>query len=251
MGRPYEVAWRDRIAEIRLVCGKANALNPRSLAAIAESLDEAAHGEARGVILTGYDRFFSAGLDLVTLYDLSRLQMDAFVRDFDRVTLQLFAFPRPVVAAVNGHAVAGGCILALACDARLVAATAGWMGLNEIQLGLALPGSALEIARHAVPAESLESVLYGGALYGPQEAVARGLADGLASDDLLAEARDVCRRLCEPPARAFETIKASLKAPALQRAHEALDSLRQAFVEAWFAPEARQRIGATRARLLG
>ena len=249
-GRPYTVTWRDRIAEIRLACGKANALNPRSLGAIAEALDEAARGEARGAILTGYDHFFSAGLDLVTLYDLSRLQLDAFMRDFDRVMLELFAFPRPVVAAVNGHAVAGGCILALACDARVLASGEGRMGLNEIQLGVPFPASALEIARHAVPGEFLESILYGGGLYDPQEAVARGLADGVATGDVLAQARGLCRSLCEPPSRAFATIKAALKAPALQRAHEALDRLRQAFVEAWFAPDARQRIGETRARLL-
>ncbi len=246
----YELAWRDRIAEIRLTCGKANALNARSLTAIAAALDDAAVGEARGVVLTGYDRFFSAGLDLVSLYDLNRLQLDAFVRDFDRVLLQLFAFPRPVVAAVNGHAVAGGCILALACDARLLFAEGGTVGLNEIRLGLPFPASALEIARQAVPSEFLESILYGGQLYTPRDAMAHGLVDGLASGDVVTDAMAVCRRLCEPPSRAFEAIKASLKAPAVHRAREGLDALRRAFVDAWFSPEARQRIGETRARLM-
>ena len=75
---------------------------------IERALDEAAGGGARGVVLTGYERFFSAGLDLVTLYGLERDAMDGFMARFDAVMLRVFAFPRPVVAAIGGHAVAGG-----------------------------------------------------------------------------------------------------------------------------------------------
>lgn len=245
--RPYQVEWREEIAEIRLACGKANALNLRSLAAISGALDEARRREARGVILTGYDRFFSTGLDLVGLYDLDWARMDACLREFDRVMLEVFEFPRPVVAAVNGHAVAGGCILSLACDARLVPNHGAQIGLNEIRLGLPFPASALEIARHSLPTEFTDSILYGGQLYTPVEAMSRGLVDGLASGDVLEEARVLCRGLAQQPVRAFQTIKASLKGPAVRRAQEWLDDLRHAFVEAWFSPDARRLIGETRA----
>lgn len=246
----YRVVWHDRVAEIRLTCGKANALNARSLAAVSEAFDEAHRAEARGVVLTGYDCFFSAGLDLVTLYDLDRAQMEAFVREFDRVMLRVFAFPRPVVAAINGHAIAGGCILALACDARVMPDQGVQIGLNEIRLGVPFPASALEIARHAIRTKSLETILYAGQLYAPSDAASHGLVDGLTSGDILEEARAICRRLAEQPTRAFETIKASLKGPALRRAQATLDELRQAFVEAWFSPEARHLIGDARARLM-
>ncbi len=246
----YRISWHDQTAEISLTCGKANALNPRSLAAISQALDEAGRAQARGVILTGYDRFFSAGLDLVTLYDFDRPRLEAFVREFDRVMLQVFAFPRPVVAAVNGHAVAGGCILALACDARLMPDHGVQIGLNEIRLGVPFPASALEIARHGLPMEFADSILYGGQLYTPLEAMSRGLVDGLTSGDVLEEARAVCRRLAEQPVGAFQTIKASLKGPAIQRAQERLDDLRRAFVEAWFSPDGRRLIGEARARLM-
>jgi enoyl-CoA hydratase len=249
--RLHALAWRDRIAEVQLLCGKANALNPGSLAALDAALDEAQAGEARGLILTGYERFFSAGLDLVALYDLSPAQMDAFMRDFDRIMLRLFTFPRPVVAAINGHAIAGGCILALACDGRVATARGALIGLNEIQLGVPFPASALEIARHALPAGALGEVLYGGRLYPPPDALARGLVDRLAPGEVLEEARDLCRGLAAAPADAFETIKASLKAPAAVRARESLDRLRQAFVHAWFAPDARRLIGDARRRLRG
>src|SRR4029453_7417366 len=111
---PYRVEGRDGGAVIRLTRGKANALNPRSLAAIERGLDEAAGGGARGIVLTGYERFFSAGLDLVTLYELPRDDMDEFMARFDAVMLRVFAFPRPAVAALGGHAVAGGAVLGLA-----------------------------------------------------------------------------------------------------------------------------------------
>jgi enoyl-CoA hydratase len=246
---PHALAWRDRIAEVRLSCGKANALNPGSLAALDAALDEARAGDARGVILTGYDRFFSAGLDLVSLYELSHVQMDAFMREFDRTMLRVFTFPRPVVAAINGHAIAGGCILALACDGRVSPGRDALVGLNEIQLGVPFPASAIEIARYALPAGCLAEVLYGGRLYPPADALARGLVDRLAPSDVLDEARDLCRGLAAAPPGAFETIKASLKAPAARRAHDALDRLRDAFVHAWFAPDARRLIGEARRRL--
>jgi enoyl-CoA hydratase len=250
MDAGYDVAWHGGIAEIRLGCGKANALNPRTLAALAGAFDEAAHGRARGVVLTGYDRYFSAGLDLVSLFELDRAGLEAFVAEFDRLMLRIFAFPRPVVAGINGHAVAGGCILALACDARLMVDDEVVIGLNEILLGLPFPASALEIARRSIPPEALDTVLYGGQLYRPAEALARGFVDGLSTADVVGEARMFCERLAELPTQAFETIKASLKAPAIRQAEASLDSLRRAFVDAWLAPDGRRLVGAARARLM-
>jgi Delta3-Delta2-enoyl-CoA isomerase len=248
---PYRLEWHDGLAVVRLTCGKANALNPRSLAAIERALDEATGGEARGVVLTGYERFFSAGLDLVTLYGLERDAMDGFMAWFDAVMLRVFAFPRPVVAAIGGHAVAGGAVLALACDARVMGADAGRFGLNEIRLGVPFPASAIEIVRHAIPARWIEQVLYGGELFDPREALARGLVTDLVDGDAVEAARQVCARLAAAPPGAFETIKTALKGPAVERARTTLEPLRHAFVDAWYAPQARRRIGEARVRLGG
>jgi enoyl-CoA hydratase len=248
---PYRLEWREGIAVVRLACGKANALNPRSLDAIDGALDEARDAGARGLVLTGYERFFSAGLDLVLLYALERDVMDAFMRRFDAVMLRVFAFPRPVVAAVGGHAVAGGAILALACDARVMGARAGRFGLNEVRLGVPFPASALEIARYTIPAASVERVLRDGELLEPRDALDRGLVTALADGDVVEAAHEICARMAVAPAGAFQTIKASLKGPAVERARATLAPLRRAFVDAWYAPEARRRIGEARARLGG
>ncbi|HEY7139594.1 MAG TPA: enoyl-CoA hydratase/isomerase family protein [Methylomirabilota bacterium] len=247
----YRLDWRDGLAVVHLTCGKANALNARTLAAIERALDEATGGDARALVLTGYERFFSAGLDLVTLYGLERDAMDGFMAWFDALMLRVFAFPRPVVAAIGGHAVAGGGILALACDARLMGARAGRFGLNEIQLGVPFPASALEIVRYAVPPGSVEEVLYGGELFDARVALGRGLVTEVVEGDVVEAACRVAGRLAAAPAGAFETIKAGLKGPAVERARATLAPLRRAFVDAWYAPEARRRIGEARARLGG
>jgi len=247
----YRVDWHDGLAVVHLSCGKANALNPGSLATIERALDDAEGRGARGVVLTGYARFFSAGLDLVHLYGLERDAMDGFMTWFDAVMLRVFAFPRPVVAAVSGHAVAGGAILALACDARVMGADAGRFGLNEIRLGVPFPASALEIVRYAVPARAVEPVLYEGELFEPRAALAHGLISEIAEGDVVAAARQACARLAAAPTDAFATIKAALKGPAVERARATLRPLREAFVDAWYAPEARRRIGEARVRLGG
>jgi enoyl-CoA hydratase len=177
--------------------------------------------------------------------------MDTFMQRFDAVMLRVFTFPRPVVAAIGGHAVAGGAILALACDVRVMGERTGRFGLNEVRLGVPFPASALEIARHAIPAAFVERALWEGELLDPAEALARGVVTELAAGDVVEAACGICTRMGTMPAGAFETIKTSLKGPAVERARATLAPLRRAFVDAWYTPEARRRIGEARARLGG
>ena len=130
-------------------------------------------------------------------------------------------------------------------------AGAGRFGLNEIRLGVPFPASALEIVRHAVPAGSVERVLYEGELHEPRDARALGLVTDVVDGDVVEAAHRACARLTEAPTGAFAAIKAALKAPALERAQATLDTLRRAFVDAWYAPDGRRLIGEARARLGG
>jgi hypothetical protein len=114
---------------------------------------------------------------------------------------------------------------------------------------LPFPAAALEIARHAVPAEHLEAIHYGGHLYGPAEALARGLVDGIETEEVIAAARALCAELAARPGGAFATIKTGIKEPAIRRVEQTRDVLRAAFVQAWFAPDGRRLIGDARIRL--
>jgi enoyl-CoA hydratase len=245
---PYIVEGVDGVAVVRLQAGKGNAMNPAFLEAAGAALDKTTGAGA--VVLTGYERFFCAGLDLVSLYEFSRGQMSAFMGLFDRLVLRLFTWPRPMVAAINGHAIAGGCILALACDVRVMARGEFRMGLNEIELGLPLPISALEVARASIPQAHLDTLLYGGQLYGPDEMSAKGIVDGLAnSETVVSESLEVAQHLAAKPSAAFTQIKACLRRPFAERIEASIRANADRFTDAWFHQDARARIAEARRAL--
>src|SRR3989441_3210689 len=125
------------VALIRLENGKANAIGPSFVDRVEPLLGPL--GDARAAVITGQGSTFSAGLDLPALVDLDRVRMRAFVLRFETVMMRVFELPIPLVAAVNGHAVAGGCVLALQADVRIGADREARIGLNETQLGIGLP----------------------------------------------------------------------------------------------------------------
>src|ERR1041384_657455 len=141
---------QGEVALITLQSGKVNAVGPDFLQTFGKLLDEVA--SARAVVLTGAGNAFSAGLDLPSLIDLDRSTMRRFIDLFDQLMLRIFELPMPLIASINGHAIAGGCVLALQCDLRLAADKEARIGLNETQLGIGLPAVVLETLRWQGPA---------------------------------------------------------------------------------------------------
>src|SRR5262249_55479766 len=145
-----------------------------------------------------------------------------YVRRFlpllSRCLRALFAFPRPVVAAVNGHAVAGGCLLVLAADVRLMAEGDGKIGVPELLVGVPFPVAALEVGRFAVPPARVQPLLSRGPTLPRGGALAGGLIDEVvAPADLPARARETARQLAAIPAEVFRLTKQALRAEALER----------------------------------
>src|SRR5437660_3318581 len=161
------------VALIRMEAGKVNAMGPAFLAALSGLLDEL--GDAAAAVITGQGSVFSAGLDLPALVDVDRAAMRAFMERFDELILRLFQLPQPLVAAVNGHAIAGGCVLALQADVRIAADRDARIGLNETQLGIGLPSAVVETLRWQVPGPSLAAIALEGRLLSPREALQSGL----------------------------------------------------------------------------
>ena len=216
--------------------GPANALDPALVARLGASLDEA-EAAGRPLVLTGNGRFFSAGLDLAGLPE-DRDEMGAFVDAFDEFVRRLFLFPCPTVAAVNGHAVAGGAILATACDVR-IGATGGYrIGVSEVQLGVIFPAAAFEVLRAAVPPERTAEVLLRGRLTGPEDALANGFLHELAEPEALAaRAAERAEELGALPREAYAHTKRELRGGFAERALSQRAEKREGFLDTWFSEE--------------
>jgi len=239
-----ETAYHDGIATITLHRGKVNALNAEAVAelhaAFAALEEEAA---VRAVILTGHGKFFSFGLDVPELYPLPPDTFARFLGDFTSLYTRIYGCPKPVVAAVNGHAIAGGCMLALACDRRLMAAAGVRIGLNEISFGSSVFAGSVEMLRALVGQARAEQVLFDGAMHPAEAARELGLVDRvLPAAELLPAAIAEARALADRSPAAHGHLKRMLRGPVLEamRAREA-ESIR-AFVRIWYSEATREQL---------
>jgi enoyl-CoA hydratase len=203
----------DGFAVLTLEHGPVNALDLDLVMALPEALEAAADADA--VVLTAAGPCFSAGVDLRRIVEGGREYVEEFLPALDLAILGLFEHPRPVVAAVNGHALAGGCVLAAACDIRLM--SAGSIGLSELPAGVPFPTVALEVMRHAV-GPALDRILLTGCRLAPAEAAAIALVDQVvAPDRLLDQALLQATDLRTVPAEVFALAKRQLRRPAHER----------------------------------
>ena len=226
--------------------GPANAIDPALVAELRASLDEAERS-CRPLVLTGNDRFFSAGLNLAELPP-GREAMGVFVDAFDELVRRLFLFPCPTVAAVNGHAVAGGAILAAACDVRIGATGSYRIGVSEVQLGVIFPATAFEVLRAAIPASRTSEVLLRGKLTGPGDAIANGFLHELAEpEELAGRAVERAEELGALPREAYAHTKRELRAEFAERALAQRAAKREGFLDTWFSEESK----VLRAAILG
>lgn len=214
-----QVEHVDGVGVVRMKHGGANAMNTDFFAALESAVGRVESSPARALLLTGHGRFFSAGLDLPLVVDLTRDELRAFVRQFSSAMMRVCSVAMPVVAAINGHAIAGGCILALQCDERVMIDDArAKIGLNEVQLGLGLPQFAVEMVQMRVPAAHWRRVLRTGALMSPADALGAELVDELApGHELEARAMDRAIELASLPPLASANIKRGLRRPVLER----------------------------------
>ena len=228
----------------------ANAIDETLLADLARAL-AAAEDEARvrAVVLTGAGAFFSAGFDLTApARDAASVTaMRCLYRDTHRA---LLALPKPTVAMVNGHAIAGGLVLALACDYRLGADGDYRIGLNEVAIGASFPKVAFEIVRLRLAHARASELLLGAALYPASQGVRLGIVDELLPADTL-ETTVLRRaaRLAAFPREAYAHTKAALLAEALARVDGESEAEAEAGSAIWTTPESRTARAAQRAKL--
>ena len=218
--------------------------NALSSALMEHLIGELRTAGGRPLLLSGAGGAFSAGLNLKEVATLDRAGMTRFLGLLDDLIDALYGYPGPAVAAVNGHAIAGGCMLLLCCDLRIGADDpAIRIGLNEVPLGLEFPPKLLALARTRVPPRSLERVVLEGALHDPRTALALGLLDELAPD-VHAGARTALGRLASSPRAEYVATKQALRRGLLDLSEDQRRYFREHIVPAWCAPAVKARVDA-------
>ena len=180
-------------AVLRMAHGKVNALDVEMCQAIPETLKRVFEDGYRAVVLTAEGPVFSAGVDLFRILDGGPDYADRLLASLSEALLALFRFPLPVVAAVNGHAIAGGAVIACACDYRLAADGPARIGVSELAVGVPYPLSVLEIVRYATGSHA-EEVIFTARTYTPAEAQHRGFLHEVVPARGVAEPGHVHRR---------------------------------------------------------
>ncbi len=222
------------VALVRIRRPPANALSPELLAAGADVVERLRAERPAAVVITGQGDFFSGGVDLKLAPTLSAEQQRGMVAGINRLFFDWYGLPFPVVAAVNGHAVAGGLILALCADHRVGSARASY-GLTELRVGAPYPGAALAVIRAELDRGPLRRLVLGADLVDGEAALELGLVDELA-EDTLERALAVARELASLPAETYETVKLQLREPALVLMRQALE--RDPLADGWLTDEA-------------
>lgn len=239
------VEHQEGVAVLSLDQGVTNPLNlvfvKRITECFAEVEDDAA---VQAVVFTGSnDKFFSIGFDIPDLFMLPREDFAVFLRTFDRLSLRVFTFPKPVIAGLRGHAIAGGCILALMCDYRYMAEGRKLMGLNEIKLGVPIPYTVDCVLRGLVGPRIARDMVDSGEFYESAHLAQIGLVDKvLPQGEVLPEALAKARELGAMPGKAFAAIKRARTEGVESEILARLAENQEAFIDCWFSEAAREQL---------
>jgi enoyl-CoA hydratase/carnithine racemase len=238
---------RDEIAVLTLDRPKANAFSSDLVSELSAAL--AAQEKARGVVLaSALPGMFSAGWDLPLIVDEDRPAMERFVDGYCDLVRQIFVFGPPLVAALPGHAIAGGLIAVMGADERIAAQGKGKFGLSEVVLGVSVPQCLMEPFRHVIGPRQMERLASTGENLTVEEAMAIGLVDRIvAPGELLERAVERARFLAGLSAPAYAAIKRRSRAAAVARFDQARDH--DPFLDLWFSEDARLRVKDLVARL--
>lgn len=245
-----ETIEHGSLRELHMARPPVNALDPQLVGALRQAVEKAASDDVDGLMLSGASGLFSAGLDLPALMALERGAMHAFWSDFLGLCAALARSPMPCVAAIGGHSPAGGAVLALFCDYRVMARGAFRMGLNEVQVGLPVPACIQLAMRHVVGAYRAERLMVAGALLEAEQAAACGLVDELAEPDAVNErALAWLRQLTTLPRHAMRATRRLARSDLANAFADSSTFPVDDFLDEWFAAEVQDGLRATLAKL--
>lgn len=232
---PVQTIDHDQVRELRMDRPPVNALNPDLVEALTKALLQAGE-ECRAVVLSGRPGMFSAGLDVPELLDLDRASMSRFWNAFFGLLAVVARCPVPVAAAITGHSPAGGAVLTLYCDYRVMSRGEFRIGLNETRVGLVVPAVIQQALVRLTGPHRAERLLVGGELLSPEAALESGMLDALADDPeaTVQQAIAWCQSLDELPRHAMLGNRAMLRQDLAQSFDGLGDAEISPFVDGWF-----------------
>ncbi len=235
---------RDNYVIVRLERGTANPINKKVVDELSDLLANLSADEANnGMILTGGEGFFSAGVDVLEVYDYDSDQSRSFWSGFIRLHRKMLAFEKPLVAAISGHAPAGGCVLANTADFRIMAEGSFRIGLNETPLGIAVPAEFFHSYAFWIGEREAYHNILEGRLLDTAEALKIGLVDEIATaDQLMAGAIAKMEAYQQIIPAVFRQTKRAIRASLLSKIDQDVEDVADAFLKQWWSKESRDAL---------
>jgi enoyl-CoA hydratase/carnithine racemase len=237
------VEHHGKVVFARLNNGVTNALNPKVVKELERVIKQVKNDAGiNGLVLgSSNEKFFSIGFDIPELLEMSRDDFRGFYRAFNQVCLDLLTLPKPTVAAITGHAIAGGCILAMCCDYRFIAKGHKLMGLNEVKLGLPVPYLPDRLLHAIAGVCRAREIMESGNLYPSNEALEMGIVDKiLAIENVVETAIEHAETLGSLPKVGYEMIKQNRVEMIEEQVAARQDDKEVYFIESWYSDEARR-----------
>ncbi|MCX5868532.1 MAG: enoyl-CoA hydratase/isomerase family protein [Proteobacteria bacterium] len=234
-----------KVAILKLDRGVPNPIDLEMVRELDQALREVKQNPGiQGLVLSSAnEKIFSLGFNLPVLFPLSREDFQTFFQAFTRFCLDLYTLPKPTAAALTGHAVAGGCILAISCDLRFIADGKKSMGLNEVKLGVPVPYVTDCILHQILGARPAREIMESGDFYPPLALLEMGLVDRiLPVGEVLPQAVEKIAALGALPQPAFAEIKKNRIEKVVERVLQRQEEKEKIFLDLWYAPETRARL---------
>jgi 3,2-trans-enoyl-CoA isomerase len=227
----------DGIAKVILSRGKVNAINEFVIDELTACFKELADdAQTKAVIISGQGKFFTYGFDIPEFLNYKKEDFLRYLTKFTDFYGDVFLFPKPVIAALNGHTMAGGCMIAIACDYRIMVSGKAKISLNEINFGSSLFAGSVEIIKLWLGQKNAETAVYTGAIYAAEEAFQLGLIHQVSTEaDLEANARAVAEQYAAKDGVAFRSIKHLLRKPLADEIKEREKRSLLEFVDIWYS----------------
>ncbi|MBV9955377.1 MAG: enoyl-CoA hydratase/isomerase family protein [Pseudolabrys sp.] len=231
------VTQQGKVAVITLAHGKANAMDIEFCRALTGQFQKLAKSKAEAVVITANGPIFSAGVNLLRASEGGVKYLRQFLPALNKMFDAIFNFPKPVVAAINGHAIAGGCVLACCADYRMMVRGQGRIGVTELLVGLPFPALAFEVMRFATGPRYFPELIYTGQTYPADAALERGLLHELVdADALVARGVAAAEMLAQIAPAAFAQTKRQMRLPVTERIKRDGKKTDAAVTKIWCTP---------------